>query len=161
MKFSLRRLQPSGKPSHLKVQARDEQYLEAKDSGDSIMSSKIVKPMGVARYVAAFGVAALSLGAVAAHADPVKAVVNYSDLDLSRAADARSLYARLQKASDQVCSVYKDTRNLTRKRLFEACYQDSLTRAVDDIGHASVQAVFVADERIRLASRPSKDRTGS
>ena len=125
------------------------------------MSSKVVKSMAAARYVAAFGVAALSAGAVAAHADPAKAVVNYSDLDLSQAADARSLYARLQKASEQVCSGYKDTRNLSMKRVYESCYQAALTRAVEDVGRASVQAVFAADERIRLASRPSKDRTGS
>jgi UrcA family protein len=147
------------------VQARDERYLKAKDSGDSIMFTKIAQPARVARYVAAFGVAALSCGAASAHADPVanqvtmagstQTVVAYPDLDLSKESDVRSLYERLQRAAKRVCG-QEDLRNLHMKRLQNECYQESLGRAVDDVGHASVKAIFVADERIRLASRASK-----
>jgi UrcA family protein len=137
------------------------------------MFTKIAQPARIARYIAAFGVAALSCGAASAHADqvadpaarvtmdPTETVVVYSDLDLSNESDVQSLYARLQRASERVCGQDKDLRNLRLKRLQDACYQDSLERAVDAVGHASVKAIFVADERIRLASRASKAQTRS
>lgn len=131
------------------------------------MSIKTVQPMGVVRYVAAFGMAALSFGAGSAYAEEMtdasraKTTVAYSDLDLSKDSDVRSLYARLQRASQKVCGQYQDLRNLRTKRLYDACYQDSLARAVDDVGHASVKAVFAADERIRVAGRSSKTQARS
>ena len=130
------------------------------------MSIKSVQSMGVVRYVAAFGIAALSFGAGAAQAEQladasVAKTVAYSDLDLSKDADVQALYVRLQRASDQVCGDYKDLRNLRMKRLYEACYQDTLARAVDDVGHASVKAVFAADERIRVADRSSRTQVRS
>lgn len=126
------------------------------------MFTNISKPVRVARYVAAFGVAALACGATSARAEqatdaaPAKTVVGYSDLDLSNEADARALYVRLQRASEQVCGPYKDLRNLRLKRLHDACYQDSLARAVDSIGHASMHAIFAADDRVKMAGRASK-----
>ena len=135
------------------------------------MFTKIAQPARVARYLAAFGVAALSCGAASADqvADqlaqvtmgPTETVVAYSDLDLSNESDVQSLYARLQRASERVCGQDKDLRNLRMKRLQDACYQDSLERAVDAVGHASVKAIFVADERIRLAGRALKASTRS
>ena len=131
------------------------------------MFTKSAQPARVARYVAAFGVAALSLGAASAQAEsateaaPAKTVVGYADLDLSNDSDVRSLYVRLQRASEQVCGQYTDLRNLRMKRLHDACYQESLSRAVDDIGHASVQAIFAADERIKMAGRASKAQVRS
>lgn len=116
----------------------------------------------VARFVAAFGVAALSFGAASAHASDqgeanvAKAVVDYTDLDLSKQKDVRVLYARLQRASEQVCGDYKDLRNLTMKRAYDACYQRSLSRAVDAVNHSAVTAMFAADDRIKVAGRAAK-----
>ena len=45
----------------------------------------------------------LALGIASAHADEVTTQVSYSDLDLSRPADARILAARLQDAATAVC----------------------------------------------------------
>lgn len=126
------------------------------------MPANTAKTVRVARYVVAFGAAALSFGAATAHADaitdsvPVKTVVDYADLDLSQDADVRALYARLQKAAERVCGDNTDLRNLRMKRLHDACYQDALARAVDNVGHAAVRAVFAADESIKVAVRTSK-----
>jgi UrcA family protein len=120
------------------------------------------KNVRVARFVAAFGVAALSCGAASAHpsaqsdADTAKAVVNYTDLDLSKAADVRSLYERLQRASAQVCGDYKDMRNLAMRRSYEVCYQESLSRAVNAVNHSAVTAMLAADSRIKVAGRVGK-----
>lgn len=120
------------------------------------------KNVRVARYVVAFGVAALSCSAASAHAsqrgdaDANQAVVNYTDLDLSKQADVRTLYARLQRASAQVCGDYTDLRSLAMKRAYNVCYQESLTRAVDAVNHSAVTAMFVADKRIKMAGRVAK-----
>jgi UrcA family protein len=120
------------------------------------------KNVRVARYVVAFGVAALACGAASAHpseqsdADQAKAVVNYTDLDLSNQADVRSLYARLQRASARVCGDYKDLRSLAMKRSYEVCYQSSLSRAVDAVNHSAVTAMFAADSRVKVAGRVAK-----
>jgi UrcA family protein len=141
-------------------QARDEQYRkEMKVRGDSIMTT--AKNVRVARFVVAFGVAALSCGA--ASAQPVaqsdastQTVVNYTDLDLSKDADVRSLYARLQHASARVCGEYNDLRSLSKKHSYDVCYQESLSRAVDAVNHSAVTAMFAADSRIKLAGRVAK-----
>ena len=120
------------------------------------------KNVHVARVVVALGVAAFSFGAASAHASDqndaatAKAVVNYTDLNLSNPADVRSLYERLQRASARVCGDYKDLRSLAMKRAFDACYQDSLSRAVDEVNHSAVTAMFAADSRIKVAGRVAK-----
>jgi UrcA family protein len=116
----------------------------------------------VARFVVAFGVAALSFGAASAHASDqsdaaiAKTVVDYSDLDLSKEADVRSLYARLQRASNRVCGDNKDLRNLSMKRVYDACYEQSLSRAVDAVNHSAVTAMFAAESRTKVAGRAAK-----
>jgi UrcA family protein len=125
------------------------------------------KPSRVARYVAACAFTALTFGA-AAHAgdapasdDVAKTTVGYTDLDLSKQADAQTLYGRLQRASDRVCVQYKEPRDLRRMKLYNACYQEALARAVDTVGHASVRAVYAADENVRIASRSMKSRAST
>ena len=124
------------------------------------MSKLTAKSIRVARYVAAFGVAALSFGAAQASDfgsnDIPKAVVGYADLDLSKQADVRSLYERLQRASARVCGDYKDLRSLAMKRSYEVCFQQSLSRAVDEVNHAAVTAMYAADNRVKVAGRVAK-----
>jgi len=129
------------------------------------MSSQ--KTFRVARYVAACAFAALSFGAAAqageaaGFAEVAKATVDYTDLDLSKQADAQTLYGRLQRASEQVCVQYKEQRDLRKMKLYNACYQDALARAVDSVGHATVKAAFAADESVRIASRTLKSRAST
>ena len=129
------------------------------------MSSQ--KTFRVARYVAACAFTALTFGA-AAHAGDAHGTakvatktVNYTDLDLSKQADAQTLYRRLQRASDRVCVQYKDYRDLGKMKLYNICYQDALARAVDGVGHARVKAAYAADENVRIASRSMKSRAST
>lgn len=119
------------------------------------------KPLHVARCVAACAVTALYFGVShagepTAAADRAQTVISYTDLDLSKEADVRTLYGRLRRASDKVCGEYGDLRNLRMRRLYDACYQDTLARAVDSVGHAAVKALFAADPQIRVAGRSVK-----
>ena len=125
------------------------------------MSVKTIKSVRVARFVA-FGIAAVSFAAATVHAADTNpatvamTTVNYSDLDLSKDADVHALYVRLQNASERVCGSNRDLRDLRMKRLQSTCYQETLARAVDNVGHAAVKAVYAADERIKVAGRVSK-----
>jgi len=127
------------------------------------MSSQ--KTFRTARYVAACAVAVLTFGA-AAHAGamsadvvgPATMTVRYDDLNLSKQSDAQALYGRLQHASDKVCREYKDIRNLDRMRIYNACYRDTLARAVDTVGHAAVKAAYAADDKVRVAGRTTKSQ---
>jgi hypothetical protein len=46
-------------------------------------------------------------------------------------------------------------------KLYDACYQDALARAVDGVGHANVQAAYQADDKIRIATRSTKSRAST
>ncbi|MBM0104039.1 UrcA family protein [Steroidobacter sp. S1-65] len=122
------------------------------------MSSPIT--IRVARFVAVGALAAWSFGAQAGELSTeqgsAKTVIGFADLDLSKEADARELYSRLQRASSHVCDGYSEVRDLRTKQLYDACYQDTLARAVEDVGHAAVKAAFAADNRIRVAKRDGK-----
>jgi len=126
------------------------------------MSTITARNVRVARLVVAFGVAAVSFGAASAQASnrpnntTASTVVNYTDLDLSQAADVRSLYTRLQRAAALVCSDYNDLRIISAKRAFAVCYEESLSRAVDAVNHSAVTAMFAAENRTKVAGRVSK-----
>jgi UrcA family protein len=115
------------------------------------------------RAIAFGALTALAVGATA-HASDVtttatgvrKTVINYSDLDLSRASDVRELYSRLQYAADQVCQQYSSSSDLRMQRLYRGCYQGALIRAVNSIDHDAVTAMLTQDRRIRLAVRNGK-----
>lgn len=125
------------------------------------------KTLDVARYVALGAITALTFS-VAAHAGDAttedgqrKTVIIYNDLDLSQDADVRELYSRLRRASDKVCDQNHDHRDLRAKRLYNACYQDALARAVESVGHAAVKAVYAEDDRIRMAGRGAKPQAST
>lgn len=116
----------------------------------------------IARYVALGALTVLTFGVTAhageatAQSDEHSTVIRYSDLDLSRADGVRALYSRLQRAAGEVCGEYRDTRDLRMKRLYAACYQDSLARAVERVDHVAVTAMFAADHQFRVASHGAK-----
>lgn len=126
-----------------------------------------LKILDVARHVAFGTLAALTFGG-AAHAGNAitqvarqKTVVSYTDLDLSKDADVRELYSRLQRASEKVCHWNRNSQDLRAKRLYNACYQDTLARAVERVDHAAVKVVYAEDDRIRMADDGVKARTGT
>lgn len=120
----------------------------------------------VARYVALGAVTALTFSVAAQARDQARdtttptgahqTVISYSDLDLSRDADVRELYARLRRASDEVCGQFRSSPELRTKRLYKSCFDDTLTRAVESVGHAAVTAMLAADGRVRVAGRDTK-----
>jgi UrcA family protein len=103
----------------------------------------------------ALAIAAASLIADIAYAKEAwqaSTVVNFRDLDLSQSTDAQRLYGRLQYASKQVCSSY-DTRQLSMRRRYDACYDAALGQAVKRVNEPKLTALHTAEPRIRVADR--------
>ena len=73
----------------------------------------------------------LALGIAGAHADDVSTQVSYSDLDLSRPADAKILAARLQDAATSVC--LKANPDNVAKAALEHCIDISVHMAMSRI----------------------------
>src|ERR1044071_5974571 len=63
----------------------------------------------------------------------VSTVVRYGDLDLSQSTDVARLYGRLKYASEKVCYVSDDNRNLRVKMVRADCVQGALNRAVERV----------------------------
>jgi UrcA family protein len=85
----------------------------------------------------AFGLS-LPLAASAAspsHFDDAAVSVSYADLNIDNAAGAKTLYARLQRASQEVCGIgsHVTVRSLTEIRKARDCYETALTSAVRKI----------------------------
>jgi UrcA family protein len=127
------------------------------------MSKNTAKNVNVARFVIAFGIATLTFGAASTHASDLipseaasQTVVGYTDLNLSKEADVRTLYTRLQRASERVCGDNYDLRDLRAKSYYDDCYAKALARAVSAVNHSGVTAMFAADSRIKVAGRVAK-----
>ena len=69
------------------------------------------------------------------HIDTAAVNVSFSDLNIDNTAGAKILYARLQRASKEVCGVgsHVDVRSLTETRKARDCYEKALSAAVDKI----------------------------
>jgi UrcA family protein len=118
-----------------------------------LMHQSLSAPVRVVGMAVAIAAATLCSGIASAKGrDAVSAVVGYADLDLSLAADANRLYARLKYASKKVCNSY-DTRNLRTLEKHEACYADALNAAVAKVDDAKLTSLHAAEPRIRVARR--------
>jgi len=95
--------------------------------------------------------ALLALGTASAHADEVTTRVSYSDLDLSRPADARILAARLQDAATAVC-LKANPENVARAAL-ENCINLSVHMAMSRIESAMDETVQGKLSNVRTAMR--------
>ena len=90
------------------------------------------------------GASALALAAIALPAaaatptqfDDSRISVSFADLNINNEAGARVLYGRLQAASESVCSMdsYRELGSLARVAEAEACYEETLDKAVAKIG---------------------------
>ncbi len=92
------------------------------------------------------------LGAVAADAAGVASAgqldaptvkVSYRDLDLSRPADVRTLYGRLQHAAASVCGQVS-TLELQRYMAWKRCYRSALDSAVLSVHSPELLALYGA-----------------
>jgi UrcA family protein len=102
------------------------------------------------------GIAALGISLGAQAGDPgspgrtsASVVVNYSDLDLTDSAAARTLYARLQSAAREVCGSEPEIRELRQSVDYRACYQRALNKAVLRIDSESLHALHAARTQSR------------
>jgi len=82
-------------------------------------------------------------------------VVRYGDLDLTQSADVSRLYARLKYASEKVCYVTDDSKNLRMKTLQADCMQGALNRAVASVNEPKLTQLHAAEPRIRVARKES------
>lgn len=102
----------------------------------------------------AIGIAGISLFAMNVHAEETfpQLTINYTDLDLSKQADAKTLYARLRTAARSVCRGLegKELRHIRQQR---ACHAQALADAVASVDHANVTALYRSDGNIRVAQR--------
>lgn len=81
----------------------------------------------------------------------VSTVVSYGDLNLSQSGDVARLYARLKYASEKVCYISDDNRNLRRLHLQADCMQGALNRAVAGVNEPKLTQLHAAEPRIRVA----------
>lgn len=95
--------------------------------------------------------ALLALGTVSAHAEDVTTQVSYSDLDLSRPADAKVLAARLQDAATSVC--LKANPDNVAKAALENCISISVHMAMSRIASDMNAAVDDKLSNVRTAMR--------
>src|SRR5579859_4448744 len=93
----------------------------------------------------------LALGIAGAHADDVSTQVSYSDLDLSRPADAKVLAARLQDAATAVC--LKANPENVAKAALEHCISLSVHMAMSRIASDMSEAVDDKLSNVRMAMR--------
>lgn len=107
----------------------------------------------------ALGAAALSLFTSSAQAEEAvpQKTVRYADLDLSNAEQAKALYVRLERASKVVCRSF-ESKDVALRQLYQDCYENALSNAVESVDHANVTALYRSDENIRLAQRGSDSR---
>ena len=80
--------------------------------------------------------APLSATAAPSQIDTDSVTVNFADLNIENARGAQALYARLQRASAEVCSsgqTYRELGSLARVAKVEQCYAETLDEAVAKI----------------------------
>jgi UrcA family protein len=68
-------------------------------------------------------------------------VVNYADLDLSEQAGARTLYARLKRASAKACGHRPPPIELKASRAYQDCYDLALNKAVKRVDSQQLYAL--------------------
>jgi UrcA family protein len=110
-----------------------------------IMKSTTVKRhalLGIALLAAAL--TANLASAAPGNDEPRRAVVRYSDLDLSQPKDAQRLYRRIKGAAHAVCNNDPEL-DLGLLKAYKACMTKAVTDAVDQVQSAQVAAIRRSD----------------
>jgi UrcA family protein len=99
------------------------------------------------RFTIPMMIVALGFGFHSAHATPQQGppsrVVQFADLDLSRAEGAAVLYHRLQNAAETVCAPLDDTEPV-RHMEFRECVQKAISVAVAKVNRPALSAYYRA-----------------
>jgi UrcA family protein len=109
-----------------------------------------VRVIGTALVIAAASLVA-SIASAQEDDGRVSTVVRYGDLDLSQSADVARLYSRLKYASEKVCYISYDNRNLRKQQSQANCMQGALNRAVTTVNEPKLTQLHAAEPRIRVA----------
>ena len=85
----------------------------------------------------------LGLAGVPSQTEKVSVKVSYADLDIHSSAGAKVLYARLKRASEQVCgsTSYVTTRSLTETSKAKACVREALEASVEKIDSDALEEI--------------------
>ena len=99
----------------------------------------------------------LSLGAHAGEARHPNEVrtsvkVSYADLDISAAAGARTLYARIKSAAREACGPEPVVLDLRDSAGYNACYEQAVAKAVNRVGSDQLHALHAAQSGKSRAS---------
>jgi UrcA family protein len=70
----------------------------------------------------------------------LRIVVKYDELDLSSDVGAAKLYSRLRIAAQRVCAPF-ESRELSRRAAWSACYNEALSNAVIQVNREAVTAL--------------------
>jgi len=116
--------------------------------------SASVRVIGTALVIAAASMIA-AVASAKGNDGSFSTVVRYNDLDLTQSADVGRLYARLKHASEKVCYVTDDSKNLRMKTLQADCMQGALNRAVASVNEPKLTQLHAAEPRIRVARKES------
>ena len=100
---------------------------------------------------AIFGTLALSVSVVsAADATAASRTVRFADLNASIPSGAHVLYSRIRAAAQTVCSYYFFLTDTDKAR----CVRDATAEAVAEINQPALTAVFNANNRTSVPTRP-------
>jgi UrcA family protein len=89
---------------------------------------------------AAFCTCLFTYGASAEQPPTVSVTVSYTDLDLSKAAGAQTLYKRIKAAARQVCGSI-DGYTYLKSQSWRQCYQSAIAEAVTQVDRPSLSAL--------------------
>ena len=70
--------------------------------------------------------------------------VSYADLDLSEAAGAQTLYARIKSAAREACGPEPAILDLRDAAAYNACYDQAVAKAVNRVGSEQLNALHAA-----------------
>ncbi|HYM36056.1 MAG TPA: UrcA family protein [Steroidobacteraceae bacterium] len=79
-------------------------------------------------------------------------VVNFGDLDLSRAEGVNQLYGRLTIAAERVCDVF-DGKALERHAMFLRCKRAALNNAVSRVALPALTTVYARRDPANMEAR--------
>lgn len=99
--------------------------------------------LAIAAWVIGFGSVASAVAAAPGAYERVAVTVAYEDLNILNEAGAKILYQRLKSATKEACALesYVQDRSLARLSDARACYEKTLTQAVNQIDSAALKAI--------------------
>jgi UrcA family protein len=102
----------------------------------------------MSRILILCGAAALLAGAAGADTLPVRTLpVSYADLNIHSPAGVQALMGRLEHAAQMVCNNGASIRDLNDRPRYNACRQDAVGKAVQNIGAPELVAAWRGDVR--------------